>query len=116
MPSQQDDQETQMFLCLQLTKATVSDSEVSFAAHRGDELVGRRRTKPVAGLIARLPGSANQGITSVMTPSAVSPLLMPSRAIDSMTGHFCRNTADASCMYQASTLTQHARRPPSFAI
>jgi hypothetical protein len=64
-------------------------------------------------LLAR---SANQGMTTVMTPSLTSLLLIPSRAIDSMTDHFCRNRADASCTFSASTLTQHARRPPSLAI
>jgi hypothetical protein len=58
----------------------------------------------------------HQGITSVMTPSPMPLLSMPSRAIDSMTDQFCRKRADASCMFEAFTLTQHARRPPSFAI
>jgi hypothetical protein len=59
---------------------------------------------------------AHQGKTSVMTPSPIPLLSMPSRAIASMTDQFCLKRADASCMFKASTLTQHARRPPSFAI
>ena len=62
------------------------------------------------------PRRANQGITSVMTPSSTVAVLMPSRAINSMTGHFSRNTADASSMSDASTLTQQARRSPPAAI
>jgi hypothetical protein len=54
--------------------------------------------------------------TSVMTPPPMPLLSMPSRAIDSMTDQFCRKRADASCMFEASTLTQHARRPTSLAI
>jgi hypothetical protein len=34
--------------------------------------------------------------------------LMPSRAMPSMTDQFCRNRADASWMFPASTLTQQA--------
>jgi hypothetical protein len=61
--------------------------------------------------MARKADMMNQGIMTVMTPPLTFLLLMPSRAIDSMTDHFCRKRADASCMFMASTLTRHARRP-----
>ena len=51
-----------------------------------------------------------------MTPSSITLLLIPSRAIDSIIGHFCRKRADASCMFDAFTFTQQARRPLWFAI
>ena len=76
------------------------------------------RFRRQAGVMrCRLTGdNVHQGITSVMTPSLMALLLMSSRAINSMTDHFCRKRADASCRFKASILTQHARRPPSFAI
>jgi hypothetical protein len=47
-----------------------------------------------------------------MTPSSTVAALMPSRVIDSMTGHFTRNSADASCTPGAPMVTRQARRSP----